>query len=87
VVPPPPLPPGPPPVPPITLKFMGTVEKGTMTLAALTDCKGFTYAAREGEEVDFRYRLVKIGVESVVIEYVNGTGRTTLRKSGDCPPK
>jgi hypothetical protein len=84
---PPPMPPGPPPVPPITLKFMGTVEKGTLTLAALTDCKGFTYSGREGEEIDGRYRLVKIGVESVVMEYINGTGRMTIRKSGDCPPR
>lgn len=79
---PPPPPPGPPPIP---LKFMGTVEKPGLTLAALTDCKGFSYAAREGELIDGRYRLVKIGVESVILEYSNGTGRVTVRKSGDCP--
>jgi hypothetical protein len=77
--------PGPPPPPPIPLKFMGTVEKPGLTLAALTDCKGFSYAAREGETIDGRYKLVKIGVESVILEYSNGTGRTTVRKSGDCP--
>jgi hypothetical protein len=82
---PPPPPPGPPPPPPIPLKFMGTVEKPGLTLAALTDCKGFSYAAREGELIDGRYRLVKIGVESVILEYSNGTGRVTVRKSGDCP--
>ena len=82
---PPPPPPGPPPPPPISLKFMGTVEKPGLTLAALTDCKGFSYAAREGEVIDGRYRLVKIGVESVILEYSNGTGRVTVRKSGDCP--
>jgi hypothetical protein len=81
----PPGPPPPPPVPPIPLRFMGTVEKPGLTLAALTDCKGFSYAAREGELIDGRYRLVKIQVESVVLEYSNGTGRTTVRKSGDCP--
>ena len=75
----------PPPILPIPLKFMGTVEKPGLTLAALTDCKGFSYAAREGETIDGRYKLVKIGVESVVLEYSNGTGRTTVRKSGDCP--
>jgi hypothetical protein len=83
--PPPPLPPPPPPIPPVPLKFMGTVEKPGLTLAALTDCKGFSYAAREGEIIDGRYRLVKIQVESVILEYSNGTGRTTVRKSGDCP--
>lgn len=81
----PPQPPPPPPVPPIPLKFMGTVERPGLLLAALTDCKGFSYAAREGELIDGRYRLVKIGVESVILEYANGTGRTTVRKSGECP--
>jgi hypothetical protein len=81
----PPPPPPPPPIPPITLKFMGTVERPGLLLAALTDCKGFSYAAREGEIVDGRYRLVKVGLESVILEYSNGTGRTTVRKSGDCP--
>lgn len=81
---PPPTPP-PPPIPPIPLKFMGTVERPGLTLAALTDCKGFSFAAREGEVIDGRYRLVKIQVESVILEYSNGTGRTTVRKSGDCP--
>jgi len=50
-------------------------------LAALTDCKGYAYAAREGEVVDGRYRVVKIQVESVILEYSNGTGRTTVRRS------
>ncbi|HET7217384.1 MAG TPA: hypothetical protein VFJ02_05020 [Vicinamibacterales bacterium] len=78
-------PPQPPPVPPIPLKFMGTVEGPGIKLAALTDCKGFTYAGREGEVIDGRYRLVRIQVESIVMEYLNGTGRTTIRKSGECP--
>jgi hypothetical protein len=81
----PPLPPPPPPIPPIPLKFMGTVERGSLKLAALTDCKGFTFAGREGEDIDGRYRLVRIGQESVVMEYLNGTGRMTIRKGGECP--
>jgi hypothetical protein len=81
----PPPPPAPPPISPIPLKFMGTVERGDLKLAALTDCKGFTYAGRAGETIDGRFRLVSIGVESVVMEYPNGTGRTTIRKSGECP--
>ena len=38
-------------------------------------------AAREewwGAMQDGRYRIVKIGEESLVIEYANGTGRTVL---------
>jgi hypothetical protein len=34
--------------------------------------------AGEGQVVDGRFRVVKIGLESAMIEYVNGTGRTTL---------
>jgi hypothetical protein len=81
----PPPPTGPPPPPPIPLKFMGVIEKPGLKLAALTDCKGSTFSGLEGKAVDGRYRLVRIGEESVVIEYLDGRGRTTLRKSGDCP--
>ena len=37
---------------------------------------------REGDIIDGRYRLVRIGVESVVMEYLDGRGRTTIRLSG-----
>ena len=41
--------------------------------------------AREGGTVDGRYRLVRIGRESVVIEHLDGRGRTTLAAGGqDC---
>ena len=75
---------GPPPPPPIPLKYLGLIEGQGKRLAALSDCK-FTYRGEEGEIVDGRYRLVKIQVESVVMEYVDGRGRTTIRLSGqDC---
>lgn len=76
-----------PTIPPIPLKFMGTVEGPGVKLAALTDCKGFTYSGREGEVIDGRYRLVRIQTESIVMEYLNGTGRITIRKSGECGGK
>ena len=75
-----------PPPPPITIKFIGTVEKQGLKVAAFSDCKGYTDYAKEGDIVDGRYRLIKIGVESIVIEYVNGTGRTTIRLEG-CPAR
>jgi hypothetical protein len=40
------------------------------------------FRALEGQVVDGRYRVVKIGEESLVIEYVNGTGRMTLPLRG-----
>ena len=78
---------GPPPPPPVPLKLMGFIDlPGGQKLAALSDCKGATFRGAEGETVDGQYRVVKIGIESIQIEYVNGKGRQTLRVEG-CPPR
>ncbi len=78
----PPVPTGPPPPPPIPLKFIGTVEPTPGDrVAALSDCR-YTFRGREGDIVDGRYRLVRIGVESIVMEYLDGRGRTTIRLNG-----
>ncbi|HZB25331.1 MAG TPA: hypothetical protein VE379_04300 [Vicinamibacterales bacterium] len=76
---------GPPPIP---LKFIGVTEAPNVgKIAALTDCR-HTVQGVEGDIIDGRYRIVKIGVESLVIEYVDGKGQTTLRMSGqDCVAK
>jgi hypothetical protein len=95
---PPPAPaldPGPPPVigppqpPPITLKYIGFLDDvpGLGKVAAFSDCRT-TMRGREGEIIDGRYRLVRIGIESVVMEYPDGRGRTTIRMSGqECVTK
>jgi hypothetical protein len=82
VPPPPPVAPQPPPIP---LKFIGIVEKQGLKVAAMSDCRS-TYYGQEGAVIDGRYRLVRIGVESMVIEYADGRGRTTVRLEG-CPPR
>ena len=86
----PPVDPGPPPPPPpptIPLKLMGFVDlPGGGKLAALSDCKGATFSAAEGKTVDGQYRIVKIGIESITIEFINGKGRQNLRVEG-CPPR
>jgi hypothetical protein len=78
-------PPPPPPPPPITVKFLGTLDMpdGT-TRAMLTDCTAGhqTTQVKEGETIFGQYRLVKIGLESVVVEHIDGRGRTTLAKNG-----
>lgn len=75
-------PPGPPPPPPIPMKFIGIVEpKAGDRVAAFSDCR-ITGYAREGGVVLGQYRLVRIGVESVVMEYLDGRGRTTIRLQG-----
>ena len=81
------VPPPPPPPPPIPWKLMGFVEiKPGVRVAALSDCKGGTWNARQGEIIDGQYRMVQLGIESIVIEYLDGKGRQTLRLEG-CPPR
>lgn len=80
----PPQPPadlGPPPIGQ-TVKFIGIVEpKPGDRVAAFSDCRITTYA-REGDVILGRYRMVRLGVESAVVEYLDGRGRTTLRMQG-----
>jgi hypothetical protein len=85
---PPPPPPGPtttivPQPPPISLKYIGLLEgvQGLGKIAVFSDCRT-TMRAREGEIIAGQYRLVSIGAESVVMEYADGRGRTTIRMSG-----
>jgi hypothetical protein len=80
---PPPLPVGPPPAPaiaPITLKFIGVVEatEKSQTYAVLRDDRG-VYHGREGDIIEGRYRILRIGAESVDLAYVDGRGRQTIR--------
>jgi hypothetical protein len=72
----------PPPPPPIPLKFIGTAERGTKKVAIFSDGKGLPVYGREGETVLGQYRIVRIGVESVVMEYLDGRGRQTIPMRG-----
>ena len=78
--PPPPVNPGPPPIG-NTIKFIGIMDTGQGKIGAFTDCKA-SFPGREGEVIEGRYRVVRIGVESAVLEYLDGTGRTTLPLNG-----
>jgi hypothetical protein len=73
---------GPAPPPPIALKFIGIVEEtGHRRLAALSDGR-FTYYGREGDIIEGRYRIVRIGLESIEMVHVDGRGPQTIRLSG-----
>jgi len=76
-------PPGPPPVPPIPLHFIGVVDKTThkQKVAVLTDGRGVFYGG-EGDIIEGRYRILRIGVESIEMVYVDGRGAQTIRLSG-----
>lgn len=75
-----PGPPGPPPIGNL-IKFIGIVETGKERIGAFSDCR-YTFSGREGEIIEGRFRVVRIGVESAVVEYVDGKGRTTLPLNG-----
>jgi hypothetical protein len=83
--PPPPVvvgPPPPPPIPPIPLKFIGTAEQGQKKVAIFSDGRGLPLYAAEGELVLGQYRVVRIQLESVVMEYADGKGRQTIPMRG-----
>jgi hypothetical protein len=94
VAPPPTVPAGPPPTqsnnptapnyvpPPITLKFIGTAEQGGKKVAIFSDCKALPVYAAEGQNVLGQYKLLKIGVESVTMSYLDGKGMQTIPMRG-----
>jgi hypothetical protein len=80
----PPAPTGPPPPPPITLRFIGLIEAPPSTgrVALLSDGRGGLMSGREGDTVDGRYRMLRVGTDSIEMAYVDGRGRQTIRLSG-----
>jgi len=76
-------PPLPPPPPPITVKLIGIADRADKTkVAVLSDGLGQPQVGKEGEVVFGRYRILKIGVESIEMAYLDGRGRQTIRLSG-----
>ena len=80
----PPVPQGPPPPPPIPLKFIGLLSAPTQAgrVAVLADGRGNTFQAREGDIIEGRYRLLRIGADSAELAYTDGRGRQVIRLSG-----
>ena len=78
------LPVGPPPPPRIPLKYIGDMsdpKDPAKRIAILSDSRS-TYYGREGEVVEGRYRILRIGVESIELAYLDGRGRQTIRQTG-----
>jgi hypothetical protein len=84
VAPPPPArPPGPPPIPPVPLKLIGLSDwPDGHKRAILSDGKGGVFTCAEGDVVDGRYRLVKVGLTSAVVSYLDGSGQRTIPLGG-----
>jgi len=76
------VPPPPPPPPPIPLKFIGVLEVGGRKTAIFSDGRGLPLHGKEGDLVLGQYRIVRIGVESIVMEYPDGRGRQTIPMRG-----
>jgi hypothetical protein len=78
-----PIPASPPPPPPIPFKFIGIVQSPNQRLAVLSDnSTRDVFYGREGDVIDGRYRILRIGVESVEMAYLDGRGRQTIRLTG-----
>lgn len=77
---------GPPSAPqasPIPLKFIGILEVPgqSQRVAVLSDPRG-VYHGREGDIIEGRYRILRIGSESIELAHLDGRTRQTLRLSG-----
>lgn len=74
----------PPPPPRIPLKYIGEFadpSKPGRKVAILSDARG-VYHGREGDVIEGRYRIERIGVESIELSYLDGRGRQTIRQTG-----
>ena len=78
-----PTPTGPPPRPRIPVKFLGFAEDPSRPgkLVSLS-LNGAVIVAREGDVIDGKYRLLKVGLQSIVMAYLDGQGQTTIAISG-----
>jgi hypothetical protein len=65
------------------MRFIGLVEESerAQKIAILSDGRGI-YQGREGDIIEGRYRIVRIGLESVEMTYLDGRGRQSIRLSG-----
>jgi hypothetical protein len=75
---------GPAPPPPIPLKFIGVLEKtdgGRWAVLSVGEGRAPLHG-KEGDIIDGRYRILKIGNESIDLAYLDGRGRQTIRLTG-----
>ena len=78
----PPAPQGP---PPIALRLTGitVVQDSGRPMVSLKDpVSNAVFQAFEGDIVDGRYRVVKVGGQSVVLSYLDGSGTRTISLGG-----
>ena len=77
------VPTGPPPPPPIPLRYIGYLDQPEAArVAVLSDGRGNVFNGKEGDIIEGRYRVLRIGTDSADLIYVDGRGRQTIRLSG-----
>lgn len=82
VAPTPTAPVGPPPIP-LRLTGLTVPVTGGVPFVTLKDTgTNALYQARQGDIVDGRFRLLKVGTQSVVVSYLDGSGMRTLPLGG-----
>lgn len=70
-------------VDPIPLKFIGIVEApGPMGRVAVLSDGRDVYHGHEGDIIEGRYRIVRIGLESIEMAHLDGSGRQMIRLTG-----
>jgi hypothetical protein len=74
----------PPPPPPIPLRFIGYLQPrdGAARVAVLSDGRGNVFDGKEGDIIEGRYRVLRVGNDSADLIYLDGRGRQTIRLSG-----
>jgi hypothetical protein len=80
----PPAPTGPPPPPPIPIRFIGLLEAPTQggRIAILSDGRGNIFYGKEGDIIEGRYKVLRVGPDVAELSYLDGRGRQTVRLSG-----
>ena len=75
---------GPPAVPAIPLKYIGLLEAPSQAgrVAVLSDGQGNIFYGKEGDTIEGRYLMLRIGPMSAELSYLDGRGRQTIRLSG-----
>ena len=78
------VPTGPPAPPAIPLRFIGLLDAPTQAgrVAVLSDGRGNVFHGKEGDIIEGRYVMVRVGPSAVDLSYLDGRGRQTIRLSG-----
>jgi hypothetical protein len=75
---------GPPPPPPIPLRYIGFLDAaGPATrVGVFSDGRSGPLQAKEGDILEGRYRVLRVGVDSADLVYLDGRGRQTIPLRG-----